>query len=608
MPEQQPVSGAETGVPAFFAQEDRLLRDIAGGSGFSFRRGDQWAINPDTGEATFDTKFFEERGYTPSQALFGALHEIRCHLVETAELLDREGGESAYNRLKQRSKIRERIHIWENCRTDIKGNRAIIEFAPTLTDEVTTVYREKLWPESDLTTHPQHLQFMYAVLRTAMVPDEEVTIDPVVQEAIEKLRNVRGRDVIALATDPHQDPLLALRLSERYIEPVIEELFKKDVENKKEQRKGEGEGEGKGKGIPDDSFSDDYKDYENRHPEPFDEDEMDKRIKETKAGQDAAKREHAGYEEEHRVSAKDIADYRQEYQKIEPYIEPLRAVFRKIIAQRKVSVRHLATLKEEGVMIDPGLVAQTYMDVKAGISNPKTMKDFEGVLVDEQIPTGFEITVVGDRTGSMTIGTKIPEQRRSALLLLEALKEFSDMADQEGSLMPELGVRTEVRSFGANPNRTEILKLLSKELTEQQRIAVFKALATCDSGTNNEQDMFDNLLQSVREEGSRDATYLQRIKSGKLKKFVIVLTDGQVGNYPATRVSLQKLRELGVVVVGVGMTSDGEDAVKTYAPDGKVCYDVGKLPKTMQDLLTDYLGKLSTTGNLQDVHEEKEEV
>lgn len=77
-------------------------------------------INPDTGEATYDPKFFEERGYTPSQALFGAFHELKCHLVETADLISNSAGQVAYQRLKGRIRERPRLRIWENCRTDVK--------------------------------------------------------------------------------------------------------------------------------------------------------------------------------------------------------------------------------------------------------------------------------------------------------------------------------------------------------------------------------------------------------------------------------------------------------------------------------------------------------
>lgn len=576
---------------SFFAEEERILNGIAGESNFTFKRGSNWSINSETGEATYDPKFFEEKGYTPSQALFGAFHEIKCHLVETAELLSTPGGETAHKRLKTRIEKRQRLHIWENCRTDTKGNLAIMQFAPSLTEDIETVYRKKLWPETDLTDKPKHLQFMYAILREAMVSDEETVIGPTVKEAINKLRNVKGKDVIKLATNPSLDPLSALRLSERYIEPVIEELYKEDLKDKKDEKPKEGKD--KGQENSENPFESDYQDYENRHPEPMDEEEVEKKIKEAKAKQSESARQDAGYKEEHGVNRKDIDDYYQEYRKIEQYIEPLRQIFRRIIEQRQVSVRHLAALKEEGVMIDPGLVAQTYMDVRAGVQNPRTMKDFEGTLIDENIPTNFEITIVADRTSSMQYGAKIPEQRRSCLLLMEALKEFSDITEEQGPLVPHLGVRSEVVSFGDNPQRTEVLKPLSKELSEKQRVEVFKSLAIADSGTNNEEVLFARIMSSIREEGVTDSAYLSKIKSGKLRKFVIVLTDGIVGNYAATRREVEKLRELGVVVAGVGMTRDGEDAVKTYAPDGKVCYDVSKLPKTLEEMLSEYLVTLS---------------
>lgn len=108
-----------------------------------------------------------------------------------------------------------------------------MQFAPSLAGDVETVYREKLWPEADLTSKPRHLQFIYAAFRTSMIPDEQVIVDPQVTQALERLRNIKGKDVIALATDPAQDPLLALKLSEKYIEPVIEELYQEDLKDKK---------------------------------------------------------------------------------------------------------------------------------------------------------------------------------------------------------------------------------------------------------------------------------------------------------------------------------------------------------------------------------------
>jgi hypothetical protein len=582
-------------VQSFFSEEERVLGDIAGGSGFTFKRGDGWAINPDTGEATYDPKFFEEKGYTPSQALFGAFHELRCHLVETADLLNTPKGQQAYERLKAREKERQRLHIWENCRTDVKGNLAIMQFAPSLAGDVETVYREKLWPEADLTSKPRHLQFMYAVLRTSMIPDEQVVVDPLVTQALEKLRSVKGKDVIALATDPAQDPLLALRLSEKYIEPVLEELYQEDLQEKKQQ-KGKGQ---KSQGSPEESFADDYEDYESRHPEPMDEKEVEKKIKEAKEKQSEAARQAAGYEQEHGVSKKDLADYYEEYRHVDGYLEQLRDVFRRIVEQRKIPIRRLAALKEEGVMIDPGLVTQTYLDVKAGVNNPKTMKDFEGRFIEENIPGKFSLRLVADQSGSMA-GEKSIHQRRSAILVMEALKEFSDILDEERAVLAvDLDVKTELRSFGVKEG-TRLYKPLSRELPERQRMEFFKGLLETSGGTND-YDALAEIEKDVKKRLAQDSTYAAELKSGKRREIVIVLSDGDSGNATEVKNRSQTLRDLGVKVVGLGMGSGSQSIESTYAPDGRICYDISDLPKTLQDLLAEYLGELSITGNPEDL-------
>ena len=588
--DEKPTKAAET----LLSQESRILNDIAGGSGFSFKKGSGWSINRETGEATYDTSFFEESGYSSSQALFGAMHELKCHLVVTAELIDTPNGANAYESLKIRMKEKKWLHVWENTRTDVKGNKAILKLAPSLEDEVKVLYKQKLWQESDFSKLPKHLQLMNSILRSSMVPEEAVKVDPIVAELIKNLRNIKGKDVIALATDPSLDPLLALKLSERYIEPVIESLYKEDLREKSTQ----GDNEGREQNNP---FKKEYEEQNKRNPKPFKDEDIEQGIKEFKKFQSTSSRQEAGYEQESGVSAKDIKDYAKEYQEVEKYIEPLRQVFRRIIEQRKVPLRRLVSLKNEGVMIDPGLVAQTFLDVKAGIEEPRTMKDFEGILVDENVPRNFEITIITDRTGSMISGTKIEEQRRSCVLLMEALREFSNMTEDLGPLTIGLDVKSEVRSFGDDPKRTEILKPLSNELTEKQRVAVFKSLAIADSGINNEEVVLEEVYKSIQQEVAQNPTYLEDIKKGKVRKIIIILTDGRVGNLEATRKELDRLRNLGVVVLGIGMTKGGEDAKVTYAPDSKVCEDVKNLPRTIEEILSEHLGLLSIDGNLKTI-------
>lgn len=611
-------------IRSFFQDEERILNDIAGGAGFTFKRGEGWAINPETGEATYDPKFFEEKGYTPSQALFGAFHEIKCHLVETSELLNTPRGQEAFARLKDRIKAKPGLHIWENCRTDVKGNHAIIRLAPSLAEDVEAVYREKLWPEKDLTTKPKHLQFMYSILRTAMVPDEEVTVDPKVKEAIKKLRNVKGKDVIALATDPAQDPLLALRLSERYIEPVIEELYQEDLEEKKDQ-KGKGE---KGQGTPEESFADEYEDYENRHPEPMDEEEIEKKIKETKEQQSESARQAAGYEQEHGVSKKDLADYYEEYRQVEGSLEQLRNVFRRIVEQRKIPIRRLATLKEEGVMIDPGLVTQTYLDVKAGIDNPKTMKDFEGRFIEENIPGKADIYWVYDQSGSMN-GEKAVHQRRGAILANEALRECDDTVNEEQLPDPlRLDINTENIGFGvpvkkADDPRVKVYKPLSKGLTEKQRVRIFKNLLELGGIGTNDYDALVLLEKEIRER-MNDASFATELKSGKRKVAVIVTTDGGSNHLGMTaelqRISRQEthkkveeLRRLGVKVKAIAFVPSADDLSniqEVYGQDDTaICASIHKYPESIRIVLErDVLEPLSITGNPEDLAKSGEEI
>jgi hypothetical protein len=299
------------------------------------------------------------------------------------------------------------------------------------------------------------------------------------------------------------------------------------------------------------------------------------------------------------VSKKDLADYYEEYRHVDGYLEQLRDVFRRIVEQRKIPIRRLAALKEEGVMIDPGLVTQTYLDVKAGVNNPKTMKDFEGRFIEENIPGKFSLRLVADQSGSMA-GEKSIHQRRSAILVMEALKEFSDILDEERAVLAvDLDVKTELRSFGVKEG-TRLYKPLSRELPERQRVEFFKGLLETSGGTND-YDALAEIEKDVKKRLAQDSTYAAELKSGKRREIVIVLSDGDSGNATEVKNRSQTLRDLGVKVVGLGMGSGSQSIESTYAPDGRICYDISDLPKTLQDLLAEYLGELSITGNPEDL-------
>ena len=234
------------------------------------------------------------------------------------------------------------------------------------------------------------------------------------------------------------------------------------------------------------------------------------------------------------------------------------------------------------------------------------MKDFEGRFIEENIPGKFSLRLVADQSVSMA-GEKSIHQRRSAILVMEALKEFSDILDDErAGLSIDLDVQTELRSFGVKEG-TRLYKPLSRELPERQRVEFFKGLLETSGGTND-YDALAEIEKDVRGNLARDETYAAELKSGKRREIVIVLSDGDSGNAAEVKNRCQNLRELGVKVVGLGMGSGSQSIESTYTPEGRICYDISDLPKTLQDLLAEYLGQLSITGNPEDLAKSGEEI
>ncbi len=84
----------------------------------------------------------------------------------------------------------------------------------------------------------------------------------------------------------------------------------------------------------------------------------------------------------------------------------------------------------------------------------------------------------------------------------------------------------------------------------------------------------------------------QRIADKKLRKIIIVLSDGNSSDQAAAQKAAKELRDRGVIVVGVGITKSGAAITTTYAPDGRVCEKAGQLGTTLGDLLKEHLKDL----------------
>lgn len=578
----------------FFDENQKAIEDYAQDRGLFFRRGDGWAINMEKGEATYDSKFFAEKGYSSAESMWATCHEIE-------HFRDWRKDPETYSRLFSRMKSRRRIHILYNCLDDIMVNREVDRRFPAHQETKEYLYKEKLFPKIDYTDASKHLQFTYAMLREKMLPGEVLVLSPEVREEIEKLKNIdgQGTDLISLASDPDAKPADRFGVIRDYIEPIYEKFFKEDVEEKKNLQSGEG-GESKEDGEPknsEDYFSDEYDDFDDKMPMPISLDEMkdilDKEAKRQKEEKEKTPEQIAEeqFEREHGVSVKEMAEYRNDYKKIEQYIKPLREIFERIISMRKEIKRRLKERTDQGVVLDPSLISQAYIDAQSGILDSRTQLKIRKEEFDENKPNNFEFTLVCDLSGSMNKnnpGGKSYEQRLCAILILEALDEFEKKLEAERMEKTlDLRVLTEVRGFG---DSDEELKPMSDSIDYQTRIKIAKRLSNCDGGSTRDFESLAKIDKEINEEIRQD------IEKNDLKKIVLLITDGGSDDIRQAKKEKDALIKAGIVVKAIQIgkigASDKEKFKAVWQKDGSRCQNVSKLVPTISNLLEKFLSNL----------------
>lgn len=574
----------------FFAKERTFLADYARVTGLQIERGNRWGFDRETGKVFYNPQFFSDRGFSHPQAMTATLHELEelCEFRRAPSLFQGE--------IKREKTLGFRYKTLHNCLQDILINNTLARRAPVHRETLETLYRRRLFPEIDYIKEPRHLQFAHAILREAMLPEEEVQIETQVRQRIEELKNIKGKNLnlLELIAQPGVDPQLRIEAVRRFIEPVFEELFQEDLKER-EERKEEGKGEkgeeaeigerGGEEGFelaPDEEgFRQEYEEEENRLPHPIagelQEDLLGEFERQVSSGAGPEELDRRAYELEHGVSWENIQAYYREFKIIEPYIEDLKKVFEKIISRRIELKRRLRARGKEGVILDPGLLVQAKLDTQVGISDSPVWLNYKKIPVEVIAPGGFEVTLVCDLSDSMERPIeKLVQERLCTILFLEALKDFHQLAEEHRQEMVELGVKSEVRGFGD----FEIeLKPLSSELEEKTRIKVFKNLARAPGKATWDYESLEAIRKEINQEKQK------RLAAGDLKKAVIVFSDGQSSNASRVQEELRKLRDMGVTVVGVGITRHARAIEETYSPEGKVCDQVSQLPETLAELL-----------------------
>jgi hypothetical protein len=594
-----------------------------------------FAFNLENNTIYINSMFYEKIGLSKERTIFATLHEIE-HFLEKIQMLSEDGGEKNFDKYIKNLETSKAFGLMDNCVADIRENRTVVaKTNKGMKDLEENIYKEVLFPETDFTQAPLHIQFCQAILREARVEGEKCNVSPDVQQKLDELKKVKG--LMNVMTNPETPMSVRLKLQEKYVWPKVQELLEKDIEDKKNEE-GEGENkpsdsdsnkgdenkdskssenndakdqesdkdsekdEQKGKpkkgevkeGDPNKMFVEEYEKAEKKVPNAVPIEEIKKALKEYK--EEKAKNSPDKADEEYAqklgVEKKDLQEYRKIAEALQKIVNPetnvsvmeeLKNLFSRIIAKRlKERLSPKYPVEEGDELSDP---AQLVSDVKSGNLSPKVWEDTE---IKEKKGDRFgevEITLVCDRSSSMTDGDgqKAVEQRNSAVMMMEVLKDFAEMCDEEKMKVDKpLEVKSEIYSFSKSAEDKVPLKKMGKDLGEAERINVLKKLFDLPGGTTD-----FNCLEAINE-GLENETK-QKIAIGELKKIVFVFTDGGSDSVERVQKALKSLRDTGIIVVGVGLTQAGAPAKETYAPNAQVVNNVSDLPVVLGDLLKEHL-------------------
>jgi len=252
-------------------------------------------------------------------------------------------------------------------------------------------------------------------------------------------------------------------------------------------------------------------------------------------------------------------------------VDVLSNLFNMIVEERKIhQVEYRGPLRER----EGGDEIEDLVEHSIGIRS----KDFDpisrvkpyDIQKKEKVMSGFDLYLVGDKSGSMsqTVSgeAKWKIQRLAQFLLFSSLNRFDQRCKGAGiEKKNSLGIRTQAISF-RDSNALDEDKPLSEEFGPKEKLELWRSMGDQGSG-NGDVAALSRLYGQIKAElgikddDSADVIKKKIIGDSRLR-IVIACSDGYPDNAAGVRTLAKKLSELGVVVVGIGMTETAK-AVKT---------------------------------------------
>ena len=186
-----------------------------------------------------------------------------------------------------------RHFFWNILDDAVIGNR--LRSVPLLDAKTDDVY-DRLFPPTDYSKLPKHVQLMYGTLLTMITPQRDKQLSPEVQEELDALQKVEkdgaAFDILDVLADRRTTLQERRKIAEKYMLPVYERLKTEDEQENKKSAKGPTSSQESQSGSATDPRDDEepqqqpktpdehYKDYDKRmhgeHQDKADDKESDK--------------------------------------------------------------------------------------------------------------------------------------------------------------------------------------------------------------------------------------------------------------------------------------------------------------------------------------------
>lgn len=616
-------------------------------SSLSFSMSNGFSINFETGVINFDTKWFYEHGFSESQITWAVYHElshfrdlaadekgilnnfeyIREQARKTGKILMRRyedkfaktDPEFIQKISKQKPLDKKRPekgtmnifesmaykyhHTFYNIFDDIYVNNLVTIKSPRFSkrtiggNEITRLYKEKLFVKNDYTDLPRHLQFLYKMLREEMVPDEPVLVAPEIEKIFTDKIIFQGavftpQKIVNSFLKPSDRK--DTRASTRYfiikntLEPIFEKLLAKDLEEfdpqkpeKKKPGKPGKDGEpGEPEGDPvDDPFEDDYIDD---LPDPLNDETIpdwvdnenkrkeaeEKKIKEESKTAEQKKKEvdeaiNRKWCADNNITPKEYAKFIEVKKQIAPYLSELAEVWENIIQGKGRDIlREMEGYYPHGSQMDIQEVINNGADILRGhnLHNVRVMEK----EVEKELPVNrpdlIRVRFVGDMSGSMVNDEKMKVFRQCFVLLMTSLKQFdASLNITRSRTKTRMSVDTEAWTFNSVAKRVKALRTDSPADTDETA-SIIKVLNTLERPTGNTMD--NKALEAIYNTLKPDD--LKAIGEKKILDIVFEITDGGSSDENSARIAVDALDKVGVITRAFQIGEVGESETESF--------------------------------------------